>query len=189
MIKYEYEAHAYCCGFLGGIDFPNIDYPDADIPGIIANLVAHRDVILKNVNQSIGVVPYPAVWYVKYKRTSKTEDRPIDEFCGEEGFKVRFKDGEYYAHVNHSETNVFTLDISDTVINVSNLIATDNHEPVDLTGATLTVEGFTYSAMNHAYVKSVQQGEYTDGQVISVNVTVTKGDYSGVAVLTCTVNA
>lgn len=187
MIKTTYTATAYTCP--GVFPFPDAAFPNADIPAMISNVKAHKPVVVKTADGKYAIIPPGSIDFIKWTVAYGTEDRPIDEFCGEEGFKVRFKDGDYYAHVNQSETNVFTLGISDTVINVSNLIATDNHEPVDLTGATLTVEGFTYSATYHAYVKSVQQGEYTNGQVINVNVTVTKGDYSGVAVLTCTVNA
>lgn len=187
MIKTTYTAHAHTCS--GDYDFPNPTMPNADIPSMLSLVRKHKPVVLKFAQGDCGIMPYSAINYIEWTVAYGTEDRPIDEFCGEEGFKVRFKDGEYYANVLERETNVFTLEISDTAINVSKLIATDNHEPVDLTGATLTVEGFTYNATNRAYVKSVQKGEYTDGQVINVNVTVTKGDYSGVAVFTGTVNA
>lgn len=186
MIKPTYTAVAHTCG--GTLNFPS-DFPNADIPSMIALMRAHKPIMVPLEGGAFSLMPADSVDYVTWAVTYGTEDRPIDEFCGEEGFKVRFKDGEYYANVLERETNVFTLEISSTAISVSNLIATDNHEPVDLTGATLTVEGFTYDAMNFAYVKSVEQGEYTDGQVINVNVNVTKGDYSGVAVFTCTVNA
>lgn len=191
MIKTVYTINQI--KYLDGGTFKSVDSATLSaLPDNVAESVASQiyngwDIDF-TVNGERTVIRWSAVVLAKYSFERQEEDRPIDEFCGEEGFKVRFKDGEYYAKVLERETNVFTLELSTTGINVSHLIATDNHEPVDLTGATLTVEGFTYSAMDFAYVKSVQQGEYTDGQVISVNVNVTKGDYSGVAVLTCTVN-
>lgn len=79
MIKTTYTATAHSC--YGDFTFPNITFPNADIPSMLALVREHKSVVLKAADGTYGIVPYSAINYVEWTVAYGTEEAPVDAIC------------------------------------------------------------------------------------------------------------